>query len=236
MESRHSEISLRKSIIPIVLLISLLFYNIIFFENNDWLGDYTYHYILIFTSMVATSIGLSEKIKDFEHHNLFFDKDFDKHLDEIFVKKKWPKDPLFYVCCPSKTDSSTVPSLKHENLFILVPIGPGSSDEENIRNVYFKKILSRIETKVNQKIEDKIIFKKSFCVNDFKSRYNAYNGNAYGLANTLFQTAIFKPKMKDAKIKNLYYSGHFTVPGPGLPPAIISGRIASKQIIKDAQI
>ena len=101
-------------------------------------------------------------------------------------------------------------------------------DEEKIRNVYFKKILKRIESKVNQKIEDKIIFKKSFCVNDFKSRYNAYNGNAYGLANTLFQTAIFKPKMKDAKIKNLYYSGHFIVPGPGLPPAIISGKISIK--------
>ena len=181
-------------------------------------------------------LGLSEKIKDFEHHNLFFDKDFDKHLDEIFVQKKWPEDPLFYVCCPSKTDLSTVPSPNHENLFILIPIGPGSLDEEKIRNIYFKKILKRIESKVNQKIEDKIIFKKSFCVNDFKSRYNAYNGNAYGLANTLFQTAIFKPKMKDAKIKNLYYSGHFTVPGPGLPPAIISGKIASKQIIKDAQI
>ena len=63
MEIGHSEISLRKSIIPIILLISLLFYNIIFFENNDWLGDYTYHYILVFTSIVATGIGLSEKIK-----------------------------------------------------------------------------------------------------------------------------------------------------------------------------
>ena len=63
MEIGHSEISLRKSIIPIVLLISLLFYNIIFYEDNDWLGDYTYHYILVFTSIVATGIGLSEKIK-----------------------------------------------------------------------------------------------------------------------------------------------------------------------------
>ena len=178
-------------------------------------------------------LGLSNKIKNLEHHNLFFDKDFDAHLNEIFIKKEWPKDPLFYVCCPSKTDPSTAPSANHENLFILVPIGAGSVDSESIRNNYFKKILNRIESKINQKVSDKIIYKKSFCVNDFKKRYNAFDGNAYGLANTLFQTAIFKPKMKDSKLKNLYYSGHFTVPGPGLPPAIISGKIASTQIIKD---
>ena len=178
-------------------------------------------------------LGISEKIKNIEHHNLFFDKNFDKHLDDIFKLKIWPKEPLFYACCPSKTDPSTVPNKEYENLFILIPIGPGSEDNKKIREEYFKKIIDRIEEKTNQKISDKIIVKKSFCINDFKDRYNAYKGNAYGLANTLLQTAIFKPKIKDLKVKNLYYTGHFTVPGPGLPPAIISGKIASKQIIKD---
>ena len=63
METNFSKISLIKSLIPITILISLLFYNIIFFENNDWLGEFTYHYILISTSIIATIIGLSEKIK-----------------------------------------------------------------------------------------------------------------------------------------------------------------------------
>ena len=63
METNSSKISLIKSLIPITILISLLFYNIIFFENNDWLGEFTYHYILISTSIIATIIGLSEKIK-----------------------------------------------------------------------------------------------------------------------------------------------------------------------------
>ena len=63
METNSSKISLIKSLIPITILISLLFYNIIFFENNDWLGEFTYHYILISTSIIATMIGLSEKIK-----------------------------------------------------------------------------------------------------------------------------------------------------------------------------
>ena len=167
---------------------------------------------------------------------MFFDEDFDTHLDEIFNKKIWPEKPLFYVCCPSKTDESVVPNQESENLFILVPIGPGSQDNEHIRDKYFDQIIRRIENKVGLSIKDDIIVKKSFCVKDFKSRYNAYKGNAYGLANTLFQTAIFQPKIKDKKIGNLYYSGHFTVPGPGLPPAIISGKIAAKEIIKEGKI
>ena len=181
-------------------------------------------------------LGFSKKIPNLEHHNLFFDEDFDTHLDEIFNKKIWPENPLFYVCCPSKTDESVVPDQKSENLFILVPIGPGSQDNDSIREKYFTQIIERIENKVGLSIKDNIIVKKSFCVKDFKSRYNAYKGNAYGLANTLLQTAIFKPKIKDKKIKNLYYSGHFTVPGPGLPPAIISGRIAANQIIKETKL
>ena len=180
-------------------------------------------------------LGISKKIPNLEHHNLFFDEDFDTHLDEIFNKKIWPENPLFYVCCPSKTDKTVVPDQKSENLFILVPIGPGSQDNDSIREKYFTQIIERIEKRVGLSIKDNIIVKKSFCVKDFKSRYNAYKGNAYGLANTLLQTAIFKPKIKDKKIENLYYSGHFTVPGPGLPPAIISGKIAAKEIIKETK-
>ena len=178
-------------------------------------------------------LGLSGKVENIDHHNLFFDKDFDSHLDDIFNKNIWPKEPLFYLCCPSKTDDSVIPDKKMENIFILIPIASDSEDNEQLRDKYFEDILNRVEDTTSQNIKDKIIVKKSFCVNDFKERYNAYKGNAYGLANTLFQTAFFKPKMKDKKLKNLYYSGHFTVPGPGLPPAVISGEIVANQIIKD---
>ncbi len=176
-------------------------------------------------------LGFSKKIKNLDHHNLFFDKDFDTHLDEIFNQNIWPKEPLFYACCPSKTDPSVVPSEDMENLFILIPIASDSKDEKHIKEKYLSDILDRIENVTNESIKDSLVVKESFCVNDFKERYNSYKGNAYGLANTLFQTAFLKPKIKDKKIKNLYYSGHFTVPGPGLPPAIISGKIVANEII-----
>ena len=178
-------------------------------------------------------LGVSEKIQNLDHHNLFFDKDFDNHLDDIFKKNILPEEPLFYACCPSKTDSSVVPDENMENLYILIPIASNSIDTNRIREKYLNAVLERIEKISKQTIKDKIIFKDSFCVKDFKKKYNAYKGNAYGLANTLLQTAFLKPKIKDKKIKNLYYSGHFTVPGPGLPPAIISGKIVSNEIIKE---
>ena len=74
--------------------------------------------------------------------------------------------------------------------------------------------------------------KKSYCINDFINDYNAFKGNAYGLANTLMQTANLKPKIINKKVRNIYYTGQLTVPGPGVPPSIISGQLVAEQIIK----
>ena len=167
-----------------------------------------------------------------EHHNLFFHSDFNKHSVEIYKDPKWPSDPLFYVCCPSKTDKTVAPD-GHENIFILIPIAPGIEDTQEIRDDYYNKTITRLEALTGESIKENIIYKKDYCVNDFKADYNSYKGNAYGLANTLKQTAIFKPKLKSKKVKNLYYAGHLTVPGPGVPPSIISGEVAVKELIKN---
>ncbi|MES2477576.1 MAG: phytoene desaturase family protein [Bacteroidota bacterium] len=174
-------------------------------------------------------IGVSKKIKKLLHHNLYFDTDFDRHSKEIYAEPKWPTEPLFYVCCPSKTDDSVAPE-GMENLFILVPVATGLEDTEEYRNRYFDNIIRRIEAHCGENFSDNIIYKKSYCVNDFVKDYNAYKGNAYGLANTLRQTAILKPSLKNKHIPNLFYTGQLTVPGPGVPPSLISGQIAAEQI------
>jgi len=174
-------------------------------------------------------LGVSKKINKLLHHNLFFDADIDQHIDEVYTKKIWPKDPLFYSCCPSKTDSFTAPDGK-ENLFLLIPITPGLEDGVELRNHYFNLMIKRLETYCGENILDFIEYKKSYCVNDFISDYNAYKGNAYGLANTLFQTANFKPSIINKKLSNLFYTGQLTVPGPGVPPSLISGQIVAKYI------
>lgn len=176
-------------------------------------------------------IGFDKKLNNVRHHNLFFDKSFDNHAAEIYDNPKWPKEPLFYASFPSITDDSVAPQGK-ECGFFLVPLAPGLKYNKDLPNKYFKVLIKRLEEQTNQKLEDNVLFKIPFCVEDFKKDYNSYKGNAYGMANTLLQTAFLRPSIKSKKVKNLFFTGQLTVPGPGVPPALISGKIVSKQIIK----
>lgn len=176
-------------------------------------------------------LGVNKKLGGLLHHNLFFDKDFKAFGNDIYESPKWPDEPLFYVCAPSITDNSVAPE-GHENLFILMPVAPDMSNNPEIENKYFDLLIDRLENYTGESIKNHIVYKKAFAQNEFKSRYNSYKGNAYGLANTLFQTAFFKPKMRTSKIKNLVYAGQLTVPGPGVPPSLISGKLAVEQISK----
>lgn len=175
-------------------------------------------------------LGIDKEIPHLDHHNLFFDESLNDHGKEIYNDPKWPSKPLFYACVPSKTDKDVAPAGK-ENIFILMPLAPDLEDSEEIREKYFQLIMKRMEDRTGTSILDHVVFKRSFCISDFKSEYNSYKGNAYGLANTLLQTANLKPKIQ-SKLKNVYFCGQLTVPGPGIPPALISGKIAAKQLIK----
>ncbi|EMY81891.1 phytoene desaturase [Psychroflexus gondwanensis ACAM 44] len=177
-------------------------------------------------------LGFDKKLENVKHHNLFFDVDFEAHAQDIYTTPQWPKDPLFYANFTSITDPGTAPK-GQENGFFLVPIAPGIEDTEELREEYFNKIITRFETLTNQSVRKNIIFKKSFCVNDFVEDYNSYKGNAYGMANTLLQTAFLRPKLKSKKVKNLFFTGQLTVPGPGVPPALISGKLVSELIEKN---
>lgn len=176
-------------------------------------------------------VGFDKKIENVEHHTLFFDTDFELHAKEIYDNPTWPTEPLFYASFPSKTDETTAPSGKEAGIF-LIPLAPNLEDTTQLREEYFEKIITRFEKITNQNVRKSIIFKESFCVNDFKSEYNSYKGNAYGLANTLLQTAFLRPKLKSSKVDNLYFTGQLTVPGPGVPPALISGKLVSQLIQK----
>lgn len=177
-------------------------------------------------------VGFNKKLVNIEHHNLFFDTDFEQHAVEIYDDPKWPNKPLFYVNFPSVTDASMAPK-GYETGFFLIPIAPGLEDTPELREQYFDIILKRFQKRTNQKVSENIIFKESFCVNDFKEQYNSYKGNAYGMANTLLQTAFLRPGLKSKKVRSLYFTGQLTVPGPGVPPSLISGKLVSELIAKN---
>lgn len=176
-------------------------------------------------------LGVDKKLNNLLHHNLFFDEDFDKHQQEIYDTRRWPSNPLFYVCCPSKTDPDIAPEGK-ENLFILIPVAVGLDDPEEIREKYFKMVIERIEHLTGEKITGHISYYKSYAHSDFIADYHAYKGNGFGLANILSQTAVLKPSIRSKKVKNLLFTGQLTVPGPGMPPCIISGQVVSQLVWK----
>ncbi len=176
-------------------------------------------------------VGFDKKLQNVDHHTLFFDVDFDAHAHAIYDSPRWHEEPLFYASFPSKTDANLAPENCEASIF-LIPLAPRIEDNETIRDNYFNIIIKRFEKLTQQDVKNNIIFKESFCINDFVNDYNSYKGNAYGMANTLMQTAFLRPKLKSKKVKNLYFTGQLTVPGPGVPPSLISGKLVASLIQK----
>lgn len=176
-------------------------------------------------------IGLDAPIPGIEHHSLFFDAPFDVHADAIYTDPRWPEKPLFYLSAASKTDPNAAPD-GGEALVILIPTAPGLEDTDEVLERYYQLVAERIKDHVGFDIREHEVIKRTYAYRDFVKDYHAHQGNAYGLANTLDQTAIFKPSLK-GKLSNLYYAGQLTVPGPGVPPCIISGEVVALEIQKE---
>lgn len=182
-------------------------------------------------SSILFYIGINKKLPNLLHHNLLFDEDFEQHAKEIYTTPMWPTKPLLYVSCTSKTDPIVAPE-GHENLTVLIPLAPGIHDSEELKEKYFNLAVERIENKIGEKFKDNIVFKKIYAPSNFVADYNSFKANAYGLANTLLQTAHLKPSIKSKKVKNLFYTGQLTVPGPGVPPSLVSGKLVAEQVKK----
>ncbi|MFK7920902.1 MAG: phytoene desaturase family protein [Bacteroidia bacterium] len=176
-------------------------------------------------------LGVNKRLDNLKHHNLFFDEDFQLHAEEIYTNPKWPTKPLFYVSATTQTDSTGAPE-GMENVFILIPLAPGLEDNDAQREKYYDIVMDRLERITKQSVREHVILKRSYAMEDFEKDYHSFKGNAYGLANTLFQTAFFKPKIRSKKVKNLYYTGQLTVPGPGVPPSLISGQVVATEVAK----
>ncbi len=197
-------------------------------EYSNYTPEYWDSRVMAPSSLIFY-LGVDRKLNNLQHHNLFFDEDFTQHAHQIYEDPAWPDKPLFYVSCPSKTDPSVAPE-GMENLFVLVPVAPELHDSEEIREKYYHMVMERLEALTEQKIRQHVIYKRSYAHNNFIQDYHSFKGNAYGLANTLKQTAILKPSLKNKKLNNLFYSGQLTVPGPGVPPSIISGKVVAQQV------
>ncbi len=201
-------------------------------EYRNYSEEYWQKRILA-PSCILYYLGVNCRVDKLNHHNLFFDEDFGVHSHEIYTQPQWPSKPLFYVSAPSKTDPSVAPE-GSENLFVLIPVAPDlAGDTEEIRDYYYHMVMERLERYVGHDIRSHVVYKRSYAHSDFMQDYHAFKGNAYGLANTLMQTALLKPNLKSYKVKNLYYTGQLTVPGPGVPPSLISGLVVARELNRE---
>ncbi len=206
-------------------------YQLLAKEQRSYKDDYWDKRVMAPSSLLFY-LGVNKRLINLRHHNLFFDEDFKDHAKEIYESPQWPSKPLFYVSAPSVTDVSVAPE-GCENLFILIPVAPGLQDSDDVREKYYQIVMNRLEKLTGQQISPYIIYKKSYAHNDFIKDYHAFKGNAYGLANTLMQTAILKPSLKSKKVSNLFFTGQLTVPGPGVPPSLISGQVVAGEVQKE---
>lgn len=175
-------------------------------------------------------LGVSEKLPNLAHHNLLFSEDWRKNFDDIYKDPCLPGEPSLYLCAPSVTDDSVADAGK-ENLFVLVPIASGLEIGESERESYADRILSLMESEMGLPgLREKIEYKRIYTVENFAADYNAFKGSALGLAHTLMQTAIFRPKNYSKKVKGLYYVGAGTNPGIGTQICLISAELAYKRV------
>ncbi|MEZ4721531.1 MAG: phytoene desaturase family protein [Flavobacteriales bacterium] len=230
-----TSITVNNDVIPVDILISGADYK----HSEDLLPEQFRAYSANYweTRTMAPSallfyVGFNQPIQNVEHHTLFFDTSFDGHAEEIYDAPSWPKEPLFYASFPSKSDNSMAP-IGMENGIFLIPLAPDLEDTEEMRDKYFEMIMERMEILIGQNVREHVLFQRSYCINDFKKDYNSFKGNAYGMANTLMQTAFLRPKIKSKKVKNMFFTGQLTVPGPGVPPSLISGKIVSESVINE---
>jgi phytoene desaturase len=234
-DHRVESITMGKMDLPVSLLVSGADYvhteQLLTVENRMYDEKYWNKKVMA-PSALLFYVGIDKKMKNVLHHTLFFDVPFDDHAKEIYDTPSWPKEPLFYASFPSITDDSIAPKGKEAAIF-LIPLAPDLEDTPELRETYFEIIIKRLEQLTKQEIGSSILFKESYCVQDFKDDYHSYKGNAYGMANTLLQTAFLRPKIRSRKLKNLYFTGQLTVPGPGVPPSLISGKLVSELLIKD---
>lgn len=186
---------------------------------------------LMAPSALLFYIGFNKKIPNLQHHNLILDTDFNKHALDIYKVPQWPESPAMYISASSVTDSATAPE-GHENIVVLIPVAPGLEDHGKVREYYFDIVIKKIEKISTIPVRDHIVYHKSYAQSNFIADYNSFKGNAYGLANTLKQTGPFKPKIKNRRLPNLFYTGQLTVPGPGVPPSLISGKVVAEQVFK----
>lgn len=194
---------------------------------------------------VLVFLGVRGELPHLAHHSLFFTEDWTTNFDAIFESPTRVPDPAsIYVCRPSATDPSVAPA-GHENLFILVPVPAdpdlGAGGEDGHGDATVERIADRAIALVADwagvpDLAERIAVRRTVGPADFVTDVNAWSGGALGPAHTLRQSAFFRATNRSRKVDGLYYAGHSTTPGIGLPMCLISAELVRKRLRGDKSV
>ena len=199
--------------------------------NRSYPEEYWKRQVLC-PSCLIFNVIIDTKLDSLEFHNLFFDKDLDKHTELIYNKNTFSGEPLFYLNITTKLFDE-ISDKSYENLFILVPTNPHKILDNYSKEYIWGNIAKRLSEYSGVDIEKHIKFKREFCDDNFGKMFNAYGNNAYGLSCDKTQIGVLRPSIKSLYVRNLYYCGQMTTPGPGVPTTMISGLNASSLLLND---
>lgn len=187
-------------------------------------------------------LGVRGELPQLAHHTLLFTQDWRSNFERIFGRDPGIPDPAsLYVCKPSASDPSVAPA-GHENLFVLVPVpadpglGRGGADgagEARIEEAADAVIAQLAAWCVIPDLAERIVVRRTIAPGDFEADLHAWRGNALGLAHTLGQSAVFRPRNASKRVEGLYYAGGSTLPGIGLPMCLISAELVVKRLRGD---
>ena len=182
-------------------------------------------------SALLLYLGVKRQYDSLAHHNLLFSTDWPRTFRQIFDNPTgFPDDPSLYVCAPSKTDPSVAPK-GYENLFVLVPIASGIPYSNAQLEQFTDQILTTMEQELDlPDLRQQLACRKVFCVRDFEERFNSFQGTGLGLAQTLRQTAVFRPANHSRKVRDLYFVGAGVHPGIGMPTSLTSAELLARRL------
>lgn len=181
--------------------------------------------------MMTIYVGLDCKLDQIALHNYYIGRKSDTHSMNNFGNSKIPESPYFYVNVPSRYNKTHAPE-GCEALMFVVPVPNLLHKKEwNDAGYIAENILKEFSARIGMNILPHIRTKKIFTPESWQDRYNLYSGAALGLSHSMQQTGGLRPSNKDEKFVNLYYTGSSTVPGIGLPMAIISSRLTAERVI-----
>ncbi|MFM6980160.1 MAG: phytoene desaturase family protein, partial [Micrococcales bacterium] len=196
-------------------------------------------------SALLLYLGVKGELNMLDHHTLLNTDNWDENFKKVFKKADGksviPNPASLYICKPSATDPSVAPK-GYENVFVLVPIaadpslgrgGIDRSGDETFEAAADKVIQQIADWCDIPDLADRIVVRRTMGPQDFVDELNAWSGTALGMAHTLKQSAFFRPKNVSDKVKGLYYAGHHSVPGIGLPMCLIGAELVYKRLVDD---